>query len=533
MRGADVIVQTLIEAGVSKIFSLSGNQIMPIFDACIDADIEIIHTRHEAAAVFMADAYGQLTGKVGVAMVSAGPGTANAVGPLYSARSAESPVLLLSGDTPLSQEGMGGFQSLDQVSFTAPLTKLSFRSSSVSELANDIARGIQTALSGRPGPVHLVLPADIIKQSTKAQRVLPTAYNQKVMTADSAEVESILTAISSAHAPIILCGPAMHESRSGDMLKNLSDAIDAPVLASESPRGLNDPALGDFAKVLVEVDLIISLGKAVDFGLGFGKTTNAKTDWIIVDAEEEVRDLARLNLGSQIIKLVAADPRSVASDLLSSGTNGDAHGDWRSKVGEMIAARSYSIDNSVSGNKVGSAALCQAVQQRVNIADESVVVADGGEFGQWAQAVITQSTHRVINGPSANIGGALCFALAAKKAKPDAIVYALTGDGALGFNFAEFETAVREKTPFVLVIGNDESWFAELQLQMREYGPDRLIGCELSGARYDLAVEGLGGHGEYVTDLSDLEAALIRAENSEKPACVNVAIERRAAPSMF
>ena len=114
MRGADLVAKSLAEAGVRTIFTLSGNQIMPIFDACIDVDIRLIHTRHEAAAVYMADAWAQVTGEVGVAMITAAPGFANGLSPLYSARAAESPVVLLSGDSPVEQDGMGAFQELSQ-----------------------------------------------------------------------------------------------------------------------------------------------------------------------------------------------------------------------------------------------------------------------------------------------------------------------------------------------------------------------------------------------------------------------------------
>jgi acetolactate synthase I/II/III large subunit len=133
--------------------------------------------------------------------------------------------------------------------------------------------------------------------------------------------------------------------------------------------------------------------------------------------------------------------------------------------------------------------------------------------------------------PSGAIGGGLCYALAAKKAKPSATVFALMGDGTVGFHLAEFETAARANTPFIAVIGNDECWNAEHQIQLREYGEDRLIGCQLSGARYDEAVRALGGHGEYVTELSQLEPALERAIRSGKVACINVAIEGLPAPS--
>ena len=172
MRGADIVVQTLARAGVERIFSLSGNQIMPVYDACIDAGIEIVHTRHEAAAVFMADAAAQLTGQVGVALVTAAPGFANALGPLFTARGSESPVLLLSGAAPIAQDGRGAFQELAQAEMAAAATKLSFRATSSAGLAGDMARALRTALSGRPGPVHLALPFDLLEAD--APDTLPT-----------------------------------------------------------------------------------------------------------------------------------------------------------------------------------------------------------------------------------------------------------------------------------------------------------------------------------------------------------------------
>ena len=161
---------------------------------------------------------------------------------------------------------------------------------------------------------------------------------------------------------------------------------------------------------------------------------------------------------------------------------------------------------------------------------ESVLICDGGEFGQWAQAVCS-TDERVINGISGAIGGGLCYGIAARAARPGSTVISLMGDGTVGFHFAEFETAVRSGLPFVAVIGNDLRWNAEHQIQLREYGPERLIGCQLSDARYDLAAQALGGHGEFVTEIDQLEAALDRAIASGKPACVNVMIDGLPAPS--
>ena len=161
---------------------------------------------------------------------------------------------------------------------------------------------------------------------------------------------------------------------------------------------------------------------------------------------------------------------------------------------------------------------------------EPILVCDGGEFGQWAQALCTAPV-RIVNGLSGAIGGGLCHALAAKLARPRATVVAMMGDGTAGFHFAELDTAVREGAAFVNVIGNDFRWNAEHQIQLREYGPDRLIGCDLApSARYDLAAAGLGCHGEHVTDPTGLDAALSRALASGRPACLNVEIDGVAAP---
>ena len=304
----------------------------------------------------------------------------------------------------------------------------------------------------------------------------------------------------------------------------------------ESPRGLGDPSLGGIALVLAEADLVVTLGKRIDFTLGFaGAGICSETcRWIVVDSEAEELERAKLNLGARVTKTIAADPKSVAEALTDRHVSSVEHAEWRRRVAQSLAARSYDpaptgVPNGAK-DELTSLTLCAAVQRHVEANAPSVVISDGGEFGQWAQAE-TNGTCRVINGPSGAIGGALCYAIAAKKAKKDATVFAFTGDGAFGFHLAEIETAVRAGTPFVVIIGNDRCWNAEHQIQLRDYGPDRLISCGLGDARYDLAVVALGGHGELVTEPSELDAAIERAIASGKPACVNVLIEGLPAPA--
>src|SRR5688500_8556947 len=176
MRGADLVAQSLARAGVTRVFSLSGNHIMPVYDAALDAGVSIVHTRHEAAAVHMADAWGRLTGVPGVALVTGGPGHANGIGALYTALASESPLVFLSGHAPLRELGTGSFQEMRQADMAAPSVKASWTAERSATLGDDVARAMRIARSGRPGPVHLSLPVDLLDEMTDAEAAPPQAF---------------------------------------------------------------------------------------------------------------------------------------------------------------------------------------------------------------------------------------------------------------------------------------------------------------------------------------------------------------------
>jgi acetolactate synthase-1/2/3 large subunit len=184
---------------------------------------------------------------------------------------------------------------------------------------------------------------------------------------------------------------------------------------------------------------------------------------------------------------------------------------------------------SQTAGRLHPAQVFRALRPYVERDGDTVLICDGGEFAQWGQSMLPVR-RRMINGVAGSIGGSLSFACAARLAEPEAPVFVVLGDGTIGFHLAEFETATRRKLPFVAVLGNDALWNAESQIQLREYGPERMHGCELTPARYDLAVAALGGHGEFVERAEDLPGAIERALASGKPACINVMIESHAAP---
>lgn len=532
-RGADLVAEGLASAGVKTIFTLSGNQIMPIFDAIIDVGIRLVHVRHEAAAVFMADAWSQLNDEIGVALIPAAPGFANGLAPLYSATCSESAVLLISGDSPISQDGMGAFQELDQVAITTPLTKLSKRSVSVETIPDDLCSLIKASRSGRPGPVHLALPQDLLEQLVDSSKLSEiNDYSPDKETLSDTLIEQVKNELQKAQRPIIITGPALTETRIGELHSKLSSSLSVPVISMESPRGLKDPSLGDFSNALIEADVVLILGKSVDFTLSFANPNSFSPDCrvIVIDAENQMLERARKALGERLILAETCNVKSLA-DLLSNShvERSPERQKWVERVNSFITERGEVVDETVS-DLIHPATLCASVQRAISGVENSILVCDGGEFGQWSQAYIS-APKRIINGVSGAIGGGICYAIGAKASHPESTVFVLMGDGTAGFHFSEFETAVRNKLPLVAVIGHDAKWNAEVQLQLRKYGEDRLIACELDETRYDLAVQGLGGHGEYVTDPIELDTAIERAIDSGLPACVNVRIEGLPAPS--
>lgn len=532
MRGADLLVKTLSNAGVEVIFSLSGNQIMPVYDACIDAGIRIVHTRHEGAATYMAEAYAQLTGKIGVALITAAPGFASGIGPLFMATAAENPILLLSGDSPVGQDGKGAFQEFDQVAVTSPMTKYSKRPMKAEDLGHDAAEAIRIALSGRPGPVHLALAFDVLNADAGDVAVPGAEALAPVpMEPDAAAIAEIAEAIARAERPVILTGPCQNPTRAKGALDLLADAVDAPVVPMESPRGLNDPSLGAFASVLAKADVVVSLGKDIDFTTGFGQTPkmSAECAFYMVDPEEALLDRAKRNVGDRMKLGHRAEARAATQALIKAGKGGAARAAWRKEMADARAQRPAAPANPAT-QPMHPMVMSEAIQRLLDGAEDPILIVDGGEVGQWAQACITAPT-RMINGPSGSIGGCLCYALAAKVIRPDATVVVVMGDGTAGFHFAEFETAHRYGADFIAVIGHDARWNAEYQIQKRDFGPDRIYETQLNATRYDQAAAGFGCHGEFVEDPAELDAALARADTSGKPACVVVRIEGLPAPS--
>ena len=517
-RGADVVVRTLEQLGVRTIFSLSGNHIMPVYDALVGSAIRLIHVRHEAACVHMADAYSRLGGALGVALVTGGQGHANACAALHAAQANEAPVLLLSGHAGTGELGLGAFQELDQAAVAAPMSKAAWTAQRADDLGPMLLRAAGLARSGRPGPVQVSLPVDLLEarldapddatpadaldeaacadaldeaaradaldEAARADALDKAAWADRSAPADAGlarpmalspdEAAAVRAAIASARRPLVLGGPGQGSAAVRSALGRLGRHLQVPVLVMQSPRGIADPSLGAFAEALAEADLIVLLGKPLDFTVKFGRPPFVSADarFVVVDADEVSVDRLRRQPAGRLALSARARPVDAIDELLEgdAAEPGDERARWIERVDLAVAHRPpewRAARQGVAG-RVHPLDLCAALQRFFDAHLRGLLVCDGGEIAQWPQAAV-DAPERLINGVAGSIGPSLPFALAACALRQQwggkaaaAPVVAVMGDGTAGFHIAEFDTAVRNHLPVIVVVGNDARWNARV-----------------------------------------------------------------------
>ncbi len=509
---------------------------MPIYDAFNDFNMRVVHTRHEGAAVFMAEAYARVADQIGVALVTAAPGFGNALGALYSAYMSEVPVLFLSGDSPISDAGKGAFQEFDQIAAASPFVKFSQRLGFDMDPFPVIEKAIALASAGIPGPAHIALPVDVLNSTEFSVRVpLNVQLPEDETSQDLKQLAgSLVSFVASMKKPLILAGPHLFRGKRAETLQPLEDILDAPIITLNSPRGMRDPALGDFQSVLAASDCVVYLGKPIDFTSAMGSNNVVSAQNIgVVSSDDGAHDHGRNVFGDRNLLMLQISAVDLVDTLLDNFLPNTAdvissRVDWRETAARGINYRQFAEND---GAAMYSKKIVESVSTVLQHKPDTILICDGGEFGQWAQGFISANT-RLTNGPSGAIGAALPYAVGAKLARPDANVIAIMGDGTSGFYLAEFETAVRESAAITVLIGNDSRWNAEHHIQLQNYGEDRAIGCLLGqDIRYDISAEGLGCEGVLVEDLDRLPDVLNACLDSLKPSCINVLMPGAPAPA--
>ncbi len=541
ITGADLVCRALKLEGVTNIFGLAGDHILPVLDAMADQDFRIIDTRHEQAAVHMADAWARITERPGVCMYTT-PGFANAIPGLTNSMHNESPVISIAGCADLHDLGRGGQQEIDQVHMAAPMTKGSFLVDDARRIPEFIRRAMRLAFSGRRGPVHLTIPVNLQEGSVDVEQVElyePDEYRAKEsMLADPESVRRAVALLRQARKPLIIAGSAAGYTLSGDALQRFIETTRLPILTEEQARGLisddHPYAFGFFERGLNrvaakvrEADVVLLLGRKQDFTIGFCRPPHVAADAKIVQVDPSPLEIGR-NRG------VAVGMVGDVSSVLDQMTKEAASLIWKDlpwldELREVRASQSVWAEN-LARTETPMHALFVHKTIKSMLRSDDCLVFDGGDFCHFGRSLLPALKPKrwFYVSSLGMLGSSLPTALAAKIAYPDSRVVMFTGDGAFGFNGMEFDTAVRHGLNIVAILGNDSAWGIDRQIQLGLYG--RPVATELLQTRYEQVVQGLGGYGEFVDRAEELEPALHRAFASAKPALLNVAIQRAISP---
>jgi acetolactate synthase I/II/III large subunit len=543
VRGAHVILRCLKLEGVRKLFTIVGDTILPICDAAVDEGLELVDARHEGAALHMADAWTRVTGEPAVALVTGGPGFANATSALPPISASESPVILIAGCGELAERGMYAFQEIDQVGLAAPTTKGSWMVLDRRRIPDMVATAFRTALDGRRGPVHLTIPIDIQEQAATddpAPRYPPREYRSTGRTqGDPALVEQAIAALRGAERPVVIAANAARHSLTPAALREFVEATGLPCFTVEQARGLlsddhplcfgyADPALNGAAKHFGEADAVLLLGKRLDHRYRYGRPPFFDPAAKLIQVDPSPAEIGR-NRGVAVG--IVGDIGAVVGQLTGSARAGPwkTAPSWPQQLARTRAEQRRRWEAlGADGMPLHPMRVLQEIDRYTN--EATVLVVDGGDFAGWGRSYLRARNAGgwLRLGPLGQLGCGVPYAIAAKLARPDADVLLLIGDGSFGFYGIEFDTAVRHGVAFTGIMGNDALWGIDRNFQLAYYG--RATGTDLRPVRYDKMVEALGGHGEYVEEAAGLAPAIDRARASGKPSLVNVTVRNVACP---
>jgi len=529
-HGGHLVAEVLAGEGIPNLFTLSGGHIAPIYDGCVDAGLRIVDFRHEQSAAHAADAWARVTLQTGVAAVTAGPGVTDAITGIANAMYANSPVLVLSGKNPIVEFGMGSLQEMDQVALVSSITKWAATCYDVRRLADFTATALRHATSGRKGPVFLDVPLDVQFSPAPSDATVPRGYRTDAKPqGDPDLVAEAARLLHDAERPIVFAGAGVRWSGAHDALAELARALKVPVFLNSLGRGClppDDPCFFSGARrfALGKADVVLALGVDWHFRLGFGQrgvADGVKVIQVDVDGVHIGRNRP-IDIG------IVGDPGRVIEQLLQSGAGVVEEPSW---TGEVRAEEERLLNEAKAGMESDAVPIHPqrfAREIRDFLDHDAIVVGDGGDIVGITASVIQARYpgHWLDPGPFGTLGVGPGFAIAAKLAKPDKQVAIVYGDGSFGLNAMEYESALRQKIPFVGIIGNDGAWGQIKVAQEALYGQGNAPASELDPeAPYHKIVEGLGGYGEKVTSPDQIKPALQRAYDSSVAACLNVMVD--------
>uniref|UniRef100_A0A087XCI3 2-hydroxyacyl-CoA lyase 2 n=1 Tax=Poecilia formosa TaxID=48698 RepID=A0A087XCI3_POEFO len=569
-HGGESVAEVLRAHGIKFLFTLVGGHISPILVACEKVGIRIVDTRHEATAVFAADAVARLSGTVGVAAVTAGPGLTNTVTAVKNAQMAESPLLLLGGAASTLLQGRGALQDIDQMSLFKPLCKFCASIRTVREIVPTLRKALAIAQSGTPGPVFIEFPIDTlypyhlvskefaVKNPPKGLmgKLVSWYLNNHLMNlfagawetrdvsplpvhipqATDDQVQGCIELVSRAKKPVILLGSqaTLPPTPAEDISRKALEDLGIPCFLGGMSRGM----LGKDSPIhirqnrrdaLKEADLVLLAGTVCDFRLSYGRVLNRRSKIIAVN-----RNKSQLLKNSDMFwKPTIAIQGDAGSFIvrLSKGLKGHrCPEEWPQslKAGDSTKEDANRAKaNEKTEHHLNPLKVLHCVDELM--ADDSIIVADGGDFvGSAAYIMRPRGPLRWLDpGAFGTLGVGGGFALGAKLCRPESEVWIIYGDGSLGYSVAEYDTFTRHKTPVISVVGNDACWSQISREQVPILGSN--VACGLAFTDYHTVADGYGGKGYLVrredeNQLSDIIKLAQRDAKEGKATLLNVLI---------
>jgi len=534
---AGLIARLLKQRGVKRVFALCGGHIMPIWMRLDAEGIRIIDVRDERAAVHMAQAHAELTGELGVALVTAGPGLTNAITGIANAHVSRASVLVLSGGNPRPQENRGGLQDLDHTHLVRTITRYARTvrepSLALAELDEAIARAFGEG--GEPGPAYIDFPVDTLRAIVPKPLQLEEHLRAKPRTVtrpDPAQIAAAVDVLWSARRVLVISGRGARGA--GAELIALLDKLGAVYLDTGESRGLvpdtHPSGVGAMrGAVMGDADVVVTVGRRLDFQLAYGSPAVFQSAKFvrIGDTPGEVRDNRRGTVE------VLASPAETLRALVQHAGNRVSEVDrqWSAKLRAGHEERAKKLQQTMASAPAGSDGrlhpnrVLSALQEAMG--NDAVVVTDGGDFLSFARVGLSAPL-MLDPGSFGCIGIGVPYGIAAGLAFPEKTVVVATGDGAFGFNAIEIDTAVRHKAPVLIVVANNGAWQIEVHDQTVTHG--KVVGTRLQFSDYAAMARSFGMHAERVETEAQLKPAIARAL-ANRPALLDMVVTPEAVSS--
>ena len=535
---AELVVDFLIARGVDRVFGLQGGHIQPIWDQLGQRGVRIVDVRDEGAAVHMAHAHAVLSGGVGIAMATAGPGVTNCVTAMANAQLERVPVLLIGGCAPRAQDDLGPLQGIAHVDIMRPVTRAARTLRVADNLLRDLDKAYATAAGdgNPPGPVYLEIPTDVLRQTVPPKLVLREYLDPKPprqIPPVLADVQKAARIIGEARRMLVLTGRGALGA--GNELVNLLDRTGAVYLDTQESRNLvpgeHRAVVGAMrGRAMQEADLVLVVGRKLDYQTGYGSPAVLPNARLIRigDNWEELRENRRGEI--ELFAAPALALEAVANAVPAKPANVDTA--WSESLRSEHVRRSSKYADSLAGAPAGKdghmhpnrifAALHQVLQP------DAITIADGGDILSFARMGLPARTY-LDSGTFGCLGVGVPYGVAAALLHPDRQVVVVCGDGAFGINAMEIDSAKRHGAKVVFIVSNNAAWNIERLDQELNYG-GRVIGTTLQWSDYAAMARAFGLHAERVTDPARLQAALEEAF-AHAPALLDVVVTQHALSS--